>query len=260
MATFELRPDSGGGKRGGKHLRTKEPWQKPSRPGSAAVSADLTVLSDGKGLWQEADKGQVGNAAQPGCARLQESARICPSQKGSAVLRKKGICSTRYFRFLHKFGGTEAWTKKVGHLAPSLSSTPGPASWGRWPASPGAAPPQWGGELQQQEVSGMLTALHWPDLSGQDAGSGPTREGSAGQASSGGGLSLSQPPPHPLCQKQRDRPGGKAGTWPVGYPGVTTGLPQGDSKVQPKYLVQKLSVGQGLGEELGTHRFQRGPG
>lgn len=80
----------------------------------------------------------------------------------------------------------------------------------------------------------MLTALHWPDLSKQDAGSGSTTEGSAGQASCVGGLSLSHPPLHTPCQKQSDRPGGKAGTWPVGHPGVTAGLPQGDSKVQPK--------------------------
>lgn len=80
----------------------------------------------------------------------------------------------------------------------------------------------------------MLTALRWPDLSEQDVGSGSTTEGSAWPGFLCGKPEPVPSPTPPLCQKQSDRPGGKAGTWLVGCPGVTTGPPQLDSKGQQK--------------------------
>lgn len=48
------------------------------------------MLSDRKGLWQEADKGQVGNTAQPGRAGLPGISLHLPIPKGLGSSKIKG--------------------------------------------------------------------------------------------------------------------------------------------------------------------------
>lgn len=55
------------------------------------------MLSDGKGLWQETGKRQVGNAALPGRAHLPGTRLHQPIRKGLSSSKKKGDLSHQIF-------------------------------------------------------------------------------------------------------------------------------------------------------------------